>query len=453
MKATGRAVAYGRYPLFALAMTVMLEQGERLSLSQALDGMRDEFGATDTALGGIAFAMAVVGALGAIPFGWLADRRRRVTLLTAAMAIWTVFIGLHALAPTLLFIYLVRLPLGVVEANGPAAVSLISDYYPVQRRARVIGFYQLGAAVGGGIGLVLSGFLIDLYDWRAAFWMWIPFGVVVVIVMSRAPEPARGAQDLDFATDQHGTGDGLTFEGELVPDFDLPPPQRVSSVDYATLDNRGLLREIVRIRSMWFAVLALTVSQTFLAALGYWGPDYFKQAHGLSESEAGAYAIVVGAGSGLGIVLGGQIADRLLRRGVVNARVFVPAIAMLAGFFVLLPALLVDELTLATPLFFAGGFLLTVPVAPADALMTDVVVAPLRGRAASARSLVRSVAAASPLLVGALSDLWTLEAALAMLSPLLAVGGLVMLIAARTYPSDLAFVMAEAERTGVKIPS
>jgi hypothetical protein len=72
----------------------------------------------------------------------------------------------------------------------------------------------------------------------------------------------------------------------------------------------------------------------------------------------------------------------------------------------------------------------------------------LRGRAASSRSMLRSVASLSPLLVGVLSDALdeNLGLALAMLSPLFAIGGGLMFLAAKTYAADLAFVAAESAR-------
>ena len=68
---------YGLGPVIALAGISMVEQGERLSLSQALDGMKGDFGVSDAALGGIAAAATVVGAIGAVPFGRPANRRGR----------------------------------------------------------------------------------------------------------------------------------------------------------------------------------------------------------------------------------------------------------------------------------------------------------------------------------------------------------------------------------------
>src|SRR3954471_17811979 len=188
-------------PVFALAATVMLETGERGSLSQAAEGIQAHFHVSDFWIGALPTSLTLIGVLGSIPFGHLADRMRRTFLLAGAMAVWTLIIGLSALAPTFIFLITIRLGVGIVEANGPASISLLSDYYPVHDRAKKIGLYNAGGLVGGALGLGLAGVFVDSWGWRAAFWMWIPFGIATVLLLLRTPEPERGDQDADFHLD------------------------------------------------------------------------------------------------------------------------------------------------------------------------------------------------------------------------------------------------------------
>src|SRR3954468_21613981 len=440
-------------PVVALALTVMLETGERGSLSQAVDGIQAQFHVSDFWIGALPSGMTLIGALGSIPFGFLADRMRRVLLLAGAMAGWTLVMGLNALAPTFLFLFVTRLGVGIVEANGPAAVSLLSDYYPVQDRAKRIGMYNSGALVGSALGLGLAGVVVDAWGWRAAFWMWIPFGIATVLVLLRTPEPARGHQDADFHADMAvdaamGGVDATTLAGRL----HLPEPTRVGTLDYDGCTWREAYREIFRIRSMWFGVLGVTISQALLAGLGFWGVPYFKEVHHLSASAAGGYVIIFGLGAAIGVVSGGFVADRILRRGIVNARIYVVVVSSIIATIAFVPAFLSTDLAVTLPLFFVGGIFLTLPVAPSDALLTDVVVAPLRGRAAGIRSLVRSAAGLMPLVIGGLKGVYGLQTALVIVTPVYAIGGLIMLLAARTYPSDLAFVVAESRRIHADVP-
>jgi len=440
------ATRYGAFPVVALAATLMLEQGERLSLAQAFDGIKDDFGVSDTTLGALAASMAIVGVAGAFPMGFLADRWRRTTLLVLAMAVWTACMGLNAVAPGFVLLFASRLGVGAVEANSPAAYSLMADYYPVATRARMMGRYQLGAAVGGLVGIALSGVLVDTYGWRAAFWMWIPFGLIVVGVLRRLPEPERGGQDRAFHTEE---ADRIEADGlpGLLPDLHLPAPRR-STLDYDQASWMDVLRELRHIRSMWFGLMSLTISSFLLGALGVWGIEFFKRTFDLTATEAGAFVPAIGAGAAIGLIGGGELADRLLRGGMANARVYVTAVASVLATAFLVPAFLTSSLAVAAVLLFFGSLCLTTPVAPSEALVSDVVPGELRGRAAAIRSVVRSLSAFSPLLVGVLSDATDLATALAIISPVYAIGGLVMLLATKSYPADLAFVAhvaAEAE--------
>ncbi len=444
-----RATVYGAMPVIALAATVMLETGERGSLSQAADGIQAHFHVSDFWIGALPSAMSIIGVIGSIPFGHLADHRRRTYLLAMAMGVWTLVMGVSAVATTFAFLFVTRIGVGIVEANGPASVSLISDYYPVQERGGRMGMYNSGGLVGGFLGLGLAGVLVDQYGWRSAFWMWIPFGLLTMYLLLRQPEPARGDQDADFHADLAGTSglDSVDAAG-LAGMLSLPEPTRVGTLDYEHCDWRQAYREIGRIRSMWFGVVGITVSQALLAGLQFWGVPFFKDVHGLSASAAGGYVIVFGVGAAFGVVSGGFIADRLLLRGIINARIYVVVASSVFATGFLIVGFLVDSLVVAVPFMVLGGFFITAPVAPADALLTDVVVAPLRGRAAALRSVVRSFAGLMPLIIGILKGMFGLRAALVMVTPVYAPGGIIMLIAARTYPTDLAFVVAESRRIG-----
>ena len=442
-----RAVRYGWIPLVALAGTTALESGERQSLSQAVDGIKHTFHVSDSVVGFLPFAMAIVGVVGAFPLGILADRMRRTILLAVAMLVWTVCMGLNGLATSYVFLFAGRMGVGAVEANGPAAVSLLSDYYPVKDRARMMGLYQSGALAGALIGLIGGGIAVSAAGWRAAFFMWIPIGLAVTIFMARQPEPRRGDHDAEFEADLAMATPG----GSDVVDLStmtglLPEPRRTGTLDYATCTSKEVLRELRRIPSMWFGVVSLTVSQLLLNGLQFWGVPYYKRVHHLSAATAGAVTGLLGFGAIFGILGGGFLADRYLRKGMINSRVYVVAFGSIAATVVLMPAFASTTLAASAPLMLLGGALLTLPVAPAEALVSDVVVAELRGRAATVRSVVRALSAAGPLLIGVLSNHLGLRVALVAFTPIYAVGGVIMLLATRHYPHDVAFVVAESRR-------
>jgi MFS family permease len=119
-------------------------------------------------------------------------------------------------------------------------------------------------------------------------------------------------------------------------------------------------------------------------------------------------------------------------------------VSLAVGPAIFVPALLVHSLALTIPLFMVAGFLLSLPTAPNDAIMTDVIAPELRGRSAAAKGALQAFANFGPLIVGGISTLTNLRIGLLSLVPLYLIGGLFALLALRYYPGDLAFVVAHA---------
>ncbi len=444
-RATVVAVArrYGWFPIFALASTLAIQNGEMSSLSQAIPGIEHAFHVSDVAVGFIPFAMAGVGILGAVPMGILADRLRRTRLLAGATALWTGCMAFNGAAASYVMVFVARLGVGGLEATSPAATSLIADHYRVQDRGRMMGYYQAGSLAGSLIGFVGGGVAVAVGGWRWAFWMWVPAGLLVCWFMLRTPEPERGHQDAHFlaeADDASSVATAVTAK--------LGAPTRTGTLDYEQASIRQVAREFLHIRTMWLGTVSLTISGLLLNGLSFWAVPYFRRIHHMGPAQAGLVTSVLGVSAIVGILGGGTLADRLMRRGVVCARVWVIAFASLAATPLLAAAFASTDLPVTVPLFAFGGVAVTLPVAPAEAMFTDVVVARLRGRAASVRSALRSASTVGPLVIGAISTLIGLRLALVALTPIYAIGGLLMLLALRTYPRDLAFVLAESRRNG-----
>ncbi|HEX4540617.1 MAG TPA: MFS transporter [Acidimicrobiales bacterium] len=439
---TALAVAkrYGWFPIFALATTLAIQNGEMSSLSQAIPGIEHAFRVSDVAVGFIPFAMAGVGIIGAIPMGILADRLRRTRLLAAATALWTACMAFNGAATSYLMVFLGRLGVGGLEATSPASTSLIADHYPVQDRGRMMGYYQAGSLAGSLLGFVGGGVAVAVGGWRWAFWMWVPAGLLVCWFMLRTPEPERGHQDAHFLAEADGASPAAAVTTRL------GAPTRTGTLDYERASLGQVAREFLHIRTMWLGIVSLTVSGLLLNGLSFWAVPYFRRVHHMGPAQAGLVTSVLGVSAIVGILGGGTLADRLMRRGVVCARVYVIAIASLAATPLLAAAFASTDLPVTIPLFAFGGVAVTLPVAPAEAMLTDVVVARLRGRAASVRSALRSASTVGPLVIGAMSTLIGLRLALVALTPIYAIGGLLMLLALRTYPRDLAFVLAESRR-------
>src|SRR5258708_5435445 len=131
------------------------------------------------------------------PFiGWAGDRGARMRLAAAGVFLWSVATVASGLAPTYAMLLLARAVVGVGEASYAVVTpSLLSDCYPPERRARVLGIFYAAIPVGSALGYVVGGLVGEHLGWRAAFFVARPPGMVLAFVLLLPVEPRRGAHD------------------------------------------------------------------------------------------------------------------------------------------------------------------------------------------------------------------------------------------------------------------
>lgn len=163
-----------------------------------------EFSDTQLALLGTTSFVIFYTVLG-IPFGRIADKGSRTKIIAIGLAVWSLFSGLTAFAWDFWSIFFCRVGVGVGEATlGPAAISLLSDYFPPTKRATVTSIYSMGIAIGAGFAALFGG-LLSGYGWRTAF-MIVGFpGVAFAILVYFLREPARTSNPSASETNNSST--------------------------------------------------------------------------------------------------------------------------------------------------------------------------------------------------------------------------------------------------------
>ena len=103
-------------------------------------------------------AFMVLYMIGAPLFGRLAERRSRWMLIGIGVVLWSLASGASGLAATFTALLLTRCFVGIGEAAyGPVAPALISDFYPVKVRGRVLAWFYMAIPVGSALGYVVGG--------------------------------------------------------------------------------------------------------------------------------------------------------------------------------------------------------------------------------------------------------------------------------------------------------
>src|SRR5688500_10959312 len=200
-EARQEAPAYSWYALILLTLVYVLNFLDRQLIYILFTPIQAEmkFSDLELALLGTTSFVIFYTLLG-VPFGRLADRVPRKNLIAGGLAVWSLFSGLTGFADSFWSLFFCRVMVGVGEATlGPAALSLVSDYFPIRLRTTAQGVYTSALAIGSGLAFLLGGWIGQAYGWREAFYLLGFPGLLFAVFVFLLREPARGRTEISAA--------------------------------------------------------------------------------------------------------------------------------------------------------------------------------------------------------------------------------------------------------------
>lgn len=432
-----------------LAAVLAIDQADKGAVGALAPSIERAFDVSHTAIGLLAGAFSIVAAIATIPVGIATDRTRRVSLLFGSVLLWTVAMAVGGFAVSFLMLLVTRMFLGLVTATaGPTTVSLTGDLYPRRDRARILGFVQSGEMIGIGAGFLLVGGVVSWLSWRWVFWLLACAGVVLAIALHGFPEPPRVVE-----TDEAADRDDPIVE-EIAEEDISPDPSAVLDEDPTDTGFATAMRDVVKVKTNVVVIVASAIGYFFFSGLKIFAVLFAVNQYSISNATASLLLPVVGIGALGGVLGGGRIADALLRRRILNARLVVAVAGFVVATLLFMPALLTHSLWVALPLITVGAAALAAPNPPLDAVRLDVMHPKLWGRAESVRTVVRTGAEAiAPILFGFLADHLAggghrgLQLTMLIMLPALLLNGLVLALATRSYPHDVAAAIVSTERS------
>ena len=356
---------YAWYVVGVLMVAYVFSFIDRQILNLLVGPIRRDLGISDTGMSVLmGFSFAVFYTAFGLPLGRIADSRSRRGLIGFGMAFWSLMTAACGLAQRYWQLLLLRIGVGVGEASlSPAAYSLIMDYFPPARRSLAISVYSMAIYLGAGLALLLGGVVIqvtsvapsidvpllgEIRSWQAVMLAVGLPGLLAALLLLTVREPPR-----------RGTGAAGA------------PPLRVV-VAYFRANVRTFTAH-----NVGFALLSLA---------GYgasaWVPTLYIRRFGWTAAEAGIrYGLLVTVCGTLGTLVGGWLADRWRRRGVVDANLRVGVVAAVGMVplglgYTLSPHVWTSFGLLAGAQFFAG-----MPWGVAAAAVQEAVPASMRGQA------------------------------------------------------------------------
>lgn len=363
---------------------------DRAVLNVVVDPVRHDLAIGDEQIGllqGLAFGLfyAFMG----LPMGLLADRKSRRNLVAGGIALWSAATIASGLAQSFGEIFTARLLVGLGEAAlSPAAISLIADLFPPERRGRPLSVFMLGQSLANGLAIALTGLILahaasgafaglplvgTLVPWRLAFVLFGSCGLVVAALLLLCREPVR-LGSTQAATAVPGKAE-LRF----------------------LIDHRGVLVPLYLGFAVCFAVVYGAAAWTPAMLTRHFGatPAFFAEFFGPASLVFAA----------AGPLLGGWLLDRTMRAGKPLARFTILALVPLCAIPAEL-AVLAGSLPLAALLVASAGTVFAVLGIVMLATLQAVVPPRMRGAAVSLTLVLNTVIGATlgPLAVASLTE-------------------------------------------------
>ncbi len=161
----------------------MITYMDRVVISNAAPSIRAELGLSLIAMGWILASFRWSYALFQIPGGWLGDRIGPRRALALIVTWWSIFTSATAMAWSAASMSVVRFFFGVGEAGAfPIATRSLSRWLLPGERGLAQGLTHAGSRLGAALTPPIVVYIIGIYGWRAAFYVFGTLGVVWSIV-------------------------------------------------------------------------------------------------------------------------------------------------------------------------------------------------------------------------------------------------------------------------------
>ncbi len=333
-KIAGRG--YRLYVLILLTGVYTFNFIDRQIIGILSPAIKADLGLADWQLGILkGFAFAVLYTVLGIPIARLADRKNRVTIIAIALALWSGFTAISGAANNFLQLTLARIGVGIGEAGGsPPAHSLISDYFPKEKRAGALAVYAMGIPIGIALAYLGGGWVMLTFGWRWAFVViGLPGLAMAVLLKLTVREPKRGGLEAETHVDDFKAMRIIAPDGKFERLIFgvcklLPLSMRTTTAsEMATIWRAA--KHLFSIPTYRAVVIATTAVSFTSYANGTWIVDFYSRSHpDFSLLQVLFWlGIISGTAYVAGTFLGGYVVDKLSVR---DKRMygFVPAVAL-----------------------------------------------------------------------------------------------------------------------------
>ena len=295
-----------RWLVFMTVLAVYICMIDRIAISIAIIPMAEDNGWSPTVQGAVMSAFFLGYVTLQIPAGYLSDRFGGKWVLGLGVLFWSLFTLLTPASAALGITVLLacRFLMGVAEAvTWPSIYSLYSRWVHPDRRASAVGLMNSGISGGSVIALICTPWLISVWSWQGAFYLYGLLGIIWFAVWA----PLARSRPADKTGWDTSDAAPVAAEAGAVTDQDDVSAQTV----YPRLTVRGMLRS----RAVWAIAIAHICINWSLYLVLSWFPTFVNRELGADLQLAGFLALAPTIVSLVMAPLAGRLFDRLVAKG------------------------------------------------------------------------------------------------------------------------------------------
>jgi MFS family permease len=395
------------YMLFLLCLAYMFDYSDRMVISSVVPFIKESWDVSDQSLGSLTSIVSFFIALFVLPLSLVVDRWSRKKMVAIMVFFWSLATLGSALAQNFNQLVISRALTGLGEAGYvPAAVASIAALYPIEKRAKTIGVWEAFAPLGAALGFIIGGIIGKYYGWRHAL------GVLAI--------------------------PGLILSVFLWFSYDYKTVRFAKKREERWKSFKAAIASMLKTKTLWFVYFAFAMNYAVSAAILFWLPSYLNRFYGIDEKLAGNYSGGMALLALIGAPLGGLLAD-IWQKKKKNARMAFSAYTALFGGVFLAFALFFKGSVTAIPFFVLYGIFSIAYLAPASAVVQDVVHPGVRALAYGVNVVCMNIFGPSwsPIAIGRLSDNFGLDKAFWLLPVLSFIAFVIFKIGSFFYVKDM----------------
>jgi len=378
-------------------------------------------------LGAVGFVAAVAQIAWGLPVAIAGDRGSRKIVTAVTLLVFALALPLMALSPNVWWFVFFYLVAAIAFGTSDTVMnSYLADAYPTEARARVFAWRNISDPLAQTVGVgVITGIAAATGDWRWSLLVGL-VAIPVALWLFRVREPAKGENESHHILKSSG--------------MDIAGQQ--ASAPKVLLG--AAVTRIMRIRSLYYELVAVAILGFAGTGVPLFGSIYYHRIWHQGTGSTGHIYVIIGLAAFVGVPAAYAVGDRLFRRAPQRPlQLAALCITLYGGLFA--ASLYMPQLWMVVAL----QFLANIAVAPLSISIFQTL-------AATAPPEMRSITFAmfgvyglvfggfaGAVVLGAFADAVGVTAALTLIGPVCAAGGILLYVGSRFVRRDITLVIED----------